>query len=72
MKITGQKIFVTNIQRTNLVFVKLYTDSGIDGVELIEEACARFPYQPYNVPIFDGTIHLAGMSDGEAVLREKK
>lgn len=32
MKITGQKIFVANIQRTNLVFVKLYTDDGIDGV----------------------------------------
>jgi galactonate dehydratase len=41
------------------------------GVELIEEACARFPYQPYNVPIFDGTIHLHGMSDGEAVVGRK-
>jgi galactonate dehydratase len=32
MKITGQKIFVVNVSRTNFVFVKLYTDSGIDGV----------------------------------------
>ncbi len=32
MKITGQKVFVANIQRTNLVFLKVYTDDGIDGV----------------------------------------
>jgi galactonate dehydratase len=61
--------------RENLEFIDgdmiVPTAPGL-GVELIEEACARFPYQPYNVPIFDGTIHLAGMSNGEAVLREKK
>ena len=32
MKITGLKVFVANVQRTNFVFVKLYTDAGIDGV----------------------------------------
>ena len=32
MKITGLKIFVANVSRTNFVFVKLYTDEGIDGV----------------------------------------
>jgi len=32
MKITGQKIFVANAQRTNFVFLKVYTDTGIDGV----------------------------------------
>ena len=32
MKITGLKIFVANASRTNFVFVKLYTDEGIDGV----------------------------------------
>ena len=32
MKIVGQKIFVANASRTNFVFVKLYTDAGIDGV----------------------------------------
>jgi galactonate dehydratase len=32
LKITGQKVFVANVQRTNFVFVKLYTDAGIDGV----------------------------------------
>ena len=29
------------------------------GVELIEEACARFPYAPYDVPLFDGSINTA-------------
>ena len=32
MKIAGLKIFVANVSRTNFVFVKLYTDEGIDGV----------------------------------------
>jgi galactonate dehydratase len=32
MKIVGQKVFVANVSRTNFVFVKLYTDEGIDGV----------------------------------------
>lgn len=32
MKITGLKTFIANVQRTNFVFVKLYTDDGIDGV----------------------------------------
>ena len=32
MKIVSQKVFVANVSRTNFVFVKLYTDDGIDGV----------------------------------------
>jgi galactonate dehydratase len=32
MRITGLKVFVANASRTNFVFVKLYTDAGIDGV----------------------------------------
>jgi galactonate dehydratase len=32
MKIVRQRVFVANASRTNFVFVKLYTDSGIDGV----------------------------------------
>jgi galactonate dehydratase len=32
MKITAQKVFIANVQRTNFVFVKLYTDAGIEGV----------------------------------------
>jgi galactonate dehydratase len=41
------------------------------GVELIEEACARFPYAPYDVPLFDGTINRAGVADGAPVLRDR-
>ena len=32
MKIVGLKVFVAHVQRTNFVFVKIYTDDGIDGV----------------------------------------
>src|SRR5262245_4365937 len=32
MKIVAQKTFVANVSRTNFVFVKLYTDDGIEGV----------------------------------------
>lgn len=32
MKIVRQKVFVANVQRTNFVFVKLYTDDGFEGV----------------------------------------
>ena len=32
MKIVRQRVFVANASRTNFVFVKLYTDAGIDGV----------------------------------------
>ena len=32
MKIVRQKVFVANVSRTNFVFVKLYTDDGIEGV----------------------------------------
>ena len=41
--------------RENLAFDRgdllVPTAPGL-GVELIEEACARFPYAPYDVPIF--------------------
>jgi len=32
MKIVGSKVFVANASRTNFVFLKLYTDGGIEGV----------------------------------------
>ena len=38
------------------------------GVELIEEAFARFPYAPYNVPLFDGTINTHGVAAGSRVM----
>src|SRR3712207_61762 len=37
MRITGVKTFVANVQRTNFVFVKLYTDEGIDGVKALSK-----------------------------------
>jgi galactonate dehydratase len=39
------------------------------GVELIEEACARFPYEPYNVPLFDGTMNTKGIATGAETMR---
>jgi galactonate dehydratase len=38
------------------------------GVELIEEACAAFPYAPYDVPLFDGSMTTAGVAAGEQTL----
>jgi galactonate dehydratase len=35
------------------------------GVELIEEACARFPYEATNVPIFDGSMNTSGVATGQ-------
>jgi galactonate dehydratase len=43
------------------------TSPGL-GIELNEEACARYPYQPYDVPLFDGSINRAGVADGAAVM----
>jgi galactonate dehydratase len=34
------------------------------GVELIEEACARYPYAPYDVPLFDGSMNTSGVATG--------
>ena len=40
------------------------------GVELIEEACARYPYAPYNVPLFDGSMNTSGVATGAATLSD--
>jgi len=40
------------------------------GVELNEEACARFPYAPHDVPLFDGSINLSGVATGAVVMNE--
>jgi galactonate dehydratase len=32
LKVTRYKVFVANVQRINLIFLKLYTDAGIEGV----------------------------------------
>jgi galactonate dehydratase len=38
------------------------------GVQLNEEACARFPYAPHDVPLFDGSINVSGVATGAAVM----
>ncbi|WP_105400270.1 mandelate racemase/muconate lactonizing enzyme family protein [Neorhizobium sp. T7_12] len=40
------------------------------GVELIEEACDRYPYAPYNVPLFDGSMNTSGVATGAATLED--
>jgi galactonate dehydratase len=40
------------------------------GVELIEEACGRYPYAPYNVPLFDGSMNTSGVATGAATLED--
>jgi galactonate dehydratase len=40
------------------------------GVELDEEACARFPYAPQDVPLFDGSINVSGVANGVTVMNE--
>jgi galactonate dehydratase len=42
------------------------------GVELNEEACARFPYQPYDLPIFTGAMSTDGVADGLPVLNARR
>lgn len=42
------------------------------GVELIEEACARFPYQATNVPLFDGSMNTSGVATGAETLSNRK
>lgn len=39
------------------------------GVELNEDACSAYPYQPYDVPLFDGSINTSGIATGAVVMR---
>ena len=41
------------------------------GVVLNEEACQRFPYAPYDVPLFDGSINSSGVADGDATFSDR-
>src|ERR687898_1132018 len=41
------------------------------GVELNEEACARFPYEPHDVPLFDGSINMSAVATGAVVMNER-
>jgi galactonate dehydratase len=38
------------------------------GVELNEDACAKFPYEATNLPLYDGSINVAGVAAGDAVM----
>ena len=40
------------------------------GVELNEEACARYPYAPYDVPLFDGSMNTSGVATGAATFAQ--
>jgi len=42
------------------------------GVELIEEACARYPYAPYDVPLFDGSMTVSGVATGAATFADRE
>lgn len=46
------------------------TASGL-GVEIREDACARHPYQPFDVPLFDGRMTRAGVATGAEVMSER-
>ncbi len=41
------------------------------GVELNEEACAKYPYQAFDVPLFDGSMNTSGVAKGDAVMGKK-
>ena len=41
------------------------------GVELNEAACARYPYQPFDVPLFDGSMNTSGVAKGAEVMGRK-
>jgi galactonate dehydratase len=38
------------------------------GVELIEENFDKFPYQPTDLPLFDGSMNVAGVAAGESTV----
>ena len=41
------------------------------GVELIEAACARFPYEATNLPLYDGSINVAGVAAGNPTMKDR-
>lgn len=38
------------------------------GVEIDEAACSRYPYEPYDVPLFDGSMNTSGVATGASTL----
>jgi len=61
--------------RESLVFeggaILAPTEPGL-GVELNEEAFGKYPYQPFDVPLFDGSINVHGVAEGDAVMSNRK
>ncbi len=41
------------------------------GVTLNEEACAKYPYQPYDLPIFTGLMNTRGVATGAPVVASR-
>jgi galactonate dehydratase len=41
------------------------------GVELNEDACAKYPYTAFDVPLFDGSMNTSGVAKGDAVMGKK-
>ena len=50
----------------------LVSDAPGLGVELNEEACAKYPYSATDLPLFDGTMTTAGVADGRPVAETKR
>ena len=42
------------------------------GVKLIEEACAKFPYEPTNVPLFDGSMNTSSVATGRQTFGQER
>ena len=61
--------------RENLAFeggdLLVPTAPGL-GVELIEENFSKYPYKPTDLPLFDGTINVAGVADGDPIIKAPK
>ena len=51
-------------------YLMVPTTPGL-GVELHEAACAKFPYQHVDMPIFSGSMNTRGVATGAAVVGKK-
>ena len=41
------------------------------GLLSLEEACARYPYEPYDLPIFTGEMNTRGVANGAPVVASR-
>lgn len=63
-------MFIANVSRTSFVWRTGAVFRTALGVELIEEACARFPYEATNVPLFDGSMNTSRVATGAQTLSD--